>query len=1094
VLPKQGPSETVAEFFRRVFLCLSDLFERLPSTQEVDKELNIRSTIIHGLRTEVQQAIPFAMLAKDLDQMREQYMAAELALYQHTPGYPLSDYHDTVEQKDETVEDETNEEPSTSKNRRKIKATTRRKKESKNATEPKGDHIQTIWDQPSDPIWRTDISNGTLTNVNDSLAWRLPDETPLSARIQEVKEKDHQEPLPPISSFFGNHAASSSLATIPEILEPPEDGTLAEPIPEQAGICQPPGTDRLDKTPSDGTVTHGESSGPPARPPDMAPYDVEEQTLERSRTLSTSLPTMTVHWFTQLLYLAGILAHAGLLFLGLMMLLHLVTPILAEEPQSYQRNPLWNHRNPRNAWDPTPTIPGGYHDWYRDHKIRQSQLHMGKRPTLATKRPPATPRNRKTTSSYAKSYWEPDVPFGAPGSQQGYTPRSQEINTDRMTYRGGYLRDLRNEAMTSLHVIANLGMGAVAVPHGLATVATQYLYIPLLLHMAPPQWLTEKLRHPKAMQACNYVDKHAPYERCIRAILPRRAREDCPLAERMENDSSSIIHEFHHQHLAATQAGTLNHLLHNICANNPTFCQTTKAKRGTGYRRRLPRRARKMQAKSPKTIQYSSFTGTLSNGGFTTLGRTITNARELEHLDRSIAHLKYRMAEADRSLRTLTHGPQQLEDQGRQIFAYAPEELQRVFSIVERTRCALKSQRNTLTWWMGLHYFQQYLFHQLEAVLRTYATGKVTPDILPRSTLEQILKTKPLQRDSILLQNLDYVYQQAVLFPVHLQFQGLMYGYLLQIPNLKREDIYPLYRIHSIGFHLPKERSRNLLPEVLHVPLPDYAVLTREQGLVALDMDNCDSSTTITACHVGAKANDQFANPCLTLLANDKCYDCSMAKQCMIEITAKPPEGREYKVLTTPAGAFVRTFTGPVRTYLKATHGRPGHIQNEYNQSPLGTYWLSHSSYDSYTIGTAHFQHRGLNILNARTVKNTPFKIAELRKLLRDVSPNAPAINRYHAKRIHQLSQQIEELKRTAEEKSKKHNQTEPNSTPFAVVDTLVWEFGQIGIFGFISLFLIVLAISLCCCTSHKLNLQGEQLWNFIRKDRVLNSTKKLFN
>ena len=240
-------------------------------------------------------------------------------------------------------------------------------------------------------------------------------------------------------------------------------------------------------------------------------------------------------------------------------------------------------------------------------------------------------------------------------------------------------------------------------------------------------------------------------------------------------------------------------------------------------------------------------------------------------------------------------------------------------------------------------------------------------------------------KNSLSHREVSYVYQHATVFPVKLDFQGLQFGYILKIPNPKESDVYPLYRLYNIGFFRSPPISKHFkvkrnIPDymVYRAPFPEYAVLTRSGGLKPLDTTMCATSPGILHCEIGSIAREKSASPCLDLLTTENCKNCEAWKKCSKEIALMAQEGQGPKVVTTPAGALVRSLIEPVRIYKKFPHLSPGDSGILQTPNHYGTYWLPHSEYAVFSVGTAVYATQGQSVHVTRVMQPEPFYFTSL--------------------------------------------------------------------------------------------------------------------
>jgi hypothetical protein len=514
---------------------------------------------------------------------------------------------------------------------------------------------------------------------------------------------------------------------------------------------------------------------------------------------------------------------------------------------------------------------------------------------------------------------------GALSAAQGHgthtvSPEFEEFNQDSK-----FFANILVKAKSSLAATANLALGTVAVPEGLVVVSSDYVWKPMITQLAAPQWMPVNLRHPRYYEACNYLQDVAALRNCLLMIETDFAQRRCPSTLALQNEFNSIMKVFRTRYQGAVNPAFYAKLQSKFCSNNPDLCATVPY----GTNKTIDRRR-------PKRGVTGIFSGLLAIGGLVGLSRSIANARDIERLDKAVGYLRLKMDETDRSLRVITQGMQYLHDKDYQIVDYTIKGFREVYGTIEQLRCAQDDRTSNLAWWTGMHIFRQYLESTLDAILEASTTGKLTPAILPVNELRDLMEKTPALRNSVSHRELSFVYQHATIYPVKLSFSGLQFGYILQIPNPKEGDVYPQYRIYNVGFHRPPVGHTRADSTVYMAPLPQYAVLTRHDGLATLDVTNCHAAPAVMSCPVGAVTRSAEFQPCLQLFLQPICRKCPAAMKCMEEINVARMEGREARVVTTPAGSLIRTAKEEVRSMPNHPIQHPEFPDGEYVRPNLG--------------------------------------------------------------------------------------------------------------------------------------------------------------
>jgi hypothetical protein len=542
-----------------------------------------------------------------------------------------------------------------------------------------------------------------------------------------------------------------------------------------------------------------------------------------------------------------------------------------------------------------------------------------------------------------------------------------------------------------LGAVANLGLGAAAIPEGLVIVSSDYVFLPMILEIVPPQWAPVDLRHPAYKKECQYLRTTSLYMRCLSLIEDEYQRQACSTTIYLQAEFAAIVRTFQERYDGATNPAFYTNLMDTFCASNTGLCTEASEKK----------RSKRMVAAALMGIS-----------GIAGLAIGISNAREITKLNGQMKKLGARMEKNSKAIQALSEGIQILQEEDEKIMHYVTENLQTVYRTIEHFRCENRKFSDQLTWWMGLSTLRQYLEKQLDAIFEASTTGRLTPSIIGAADLRKVLGSHPALKNTLSHRELSYVYQYATVYPVKMDFRGLQFGYILQVPNPKPSDIYPLYQIYNIGFHRANEPTEepgyNFL--VYKAPLPRYAVLTIQGQLVPLQVEGCKVVPGIMSCQVGAVARTKIKHPCLEMFTNKKCDDCPQRAQCLREVSIDIHEGKSARVVTTPAGALIRSQKDVVRVYQTEPHRSPGNPGSIVPPTQFGTYWLPHAAYKFFAVGNAMYATQGQTVHVTRVVQPPPFNFTEIFHDFSDFAKQRIVTMQYHANRLDQKLAKVKDF------------------------------------------------------------------------------------
>jgi hypothetical protein len=134
------------------------------------------------------------------------------------------------------------------------------------------------------------------------------------------------------------------------------------------------------------------------------------------------------------------------------------------------------------------------------------------------------------------------------------------------------LQELFGQDKPTLGAVANLALGAVAVPEGLAVVSSAKVYFPLIMNIPLPQWQPVNLRHTDWQEACKGLG-----DTCRRILDPYHAQQDCPGTNIIQAAYAEVVEEIKETYQGAANPELYIKLLEGFCQADHSLCTGTRS-------------------------------------------------------------------------------------------------------------------------------------------------------------------------------------------------------------------------------------------------------------------------------------------------------------------------------------------------------------------------------------------------------------------------------------------------------------------------------------------------------------------------------------
>jgi hypothetical protein len=447
---------------------------------------------------------------------------------------------------------------------------------------------------------------------------------------------------------------------------------------------------------------------------------------------------------------------------------------------------------------------------------------------------------------------------------------------------------------------------------------------------------------------------------CERVLDPDRINEDCPGTGDLTDNFKIVIDAMRLQYEGSINTKFYAEIMRNFCENEFQLCSGTATMESA-------------QDSSRNKRFVDPFTYAMVGSAIASLlgvGLGIGSSAKVDKLEAKMNQIIETMKNHANSLRVFKQGMLTLNRNQEILTEYIADSLGEVYKVIEDVRCAQYADMHELAKQQGLHIFRNYVQNHVEAVIEASHTGRITPRILGVGRLKKILAEDPATSNRVVSFEPSIVYQFGRVFPVKFDWNTLTFGYVLEVPNPRVEDIMPVYKIFNVGFHR--------LPDIstFRAPLPLHVIMDNKHGLVALDDNLCTAVPGLRHCELGAASRVGPGSGCLKYFLGRNCpkNDCEDASQCSVEVYVDYRQKNRTAVITTVAGILIRTLNERVVSYSHIQmSGSQGNVQPP-NQ--FGTYWLPHSKFVSVTVGDLQYASIGQIVRFTRVVIPAPFNIS----------------------------------------------------------------------------------------------------------------------
>jgi len=216
--------------------------------------------------------------------------------------------------------------------------------------------------------------------------------------------------------------------------------------------------------------------------------------------------------------------------------------------------------------------------------------------------------------------------------------------------------------------------------------------------------------------------------------------------------------------------------------------------------------------------------------------------------------------------------------------------------------------------------------------------------------------------------------------------------------SLDQDSQFMAKKVKELFRHWEPFDLENPVTVVLKARLPKYVVPDSKLGLIPLDLERCSQTFGIYHCPPETLDQSGYANPCLRMLTDPNCTDCTEHLECMSRAQLSPASPKEVRVITTQSGLMIRTGRVEVKTQKLTPFDivtRPkgtSHKWTAQTPSVFGTLFLSYKDFDLASVNNVTYTSWG-DTYTITNVFQPPYKVAHaLGRQARGTDPNDPWI------------------------------------------------------------------------------------------------------
>jgi hypothetical protein len=302
----------------------------------------------------------------------------------------------------------------------------------------------------------------------------------------------------------------------------------------------------------------------------------------------------------------------------------------------------------------------------------------------------------------------------------------------------------------------HLGLGAVAIPDGLAVIQGRTKLLPFILHVGIPHWQPPRHRHPVFANLCDKDNKKGCPPMNPGNISPKLETnfggigytgghnygqpQNCTYGQKFHDLYDNFLHDLIEQYGHLVDTKFYATLLKTVCSNHPNLCTHPESEDLPDTQEGETTTPSEEEGSVRRSNREKRFFGLIGSFlGLASLGLGSINAWQIHSIKSTMGDMDQQLQETRHTLNMLNEGVGTLNSKVDAIQSYLHEESMYLWRSVERLRCQTALDTELALQEITLNKYENYLRRSVEAAVQGALTGQLTPGILGPKHLRTLL-------------------------------------------------------------------------------------------------------------------------------------------------------------------------------------------------------------------------------------------------------------------------------------------------------------------------------------------------------------------
>ena len=230
----------------------------------------------------------------------------------------------------------------------------------------------------------------------------------------------------------------------------------------------------------------------------------------------------------------------------------------------------------------------------------------------------------------------------------------------------------------------------------------------------------------------------------------------------------------------------------------------------------------------------------------------------------------------------------------------------------------------------------------IDSIMATARHGRIAPSLIPPEDVAKLVTLQHGLEDSLLALEPSLFYQTSFCVPVHIDIKKMQFGFIIEVPILKEQNLKPIFRVQNLGWNDPEQQLTFRIKSPTYVTTDNVA--EKRKPFFGVDVIGCKQSIGVYFCPADLISGTH--NECLRSAIDSK-NDKNLSKICDFEMKQM---SQETEVVTTVAGVLIRTTEKQARITNSDQLG--SHQQGvTISIPPNGVLWRSQTDFQLIVVG-----------------------------------------------------------------------------------------------------------------------------------------------